>query len=233
LTTMLSTVTALGGIGMGNAMDGSAVTSRPAPFFLGEHLAMDFLNTVASPWGESIEWIGSGRDLLDWLERAGLVSGAVATRFGRTAEWDELDRVARRARVLREWFREFVGRYAGRPLAPGAVPELARLNQLLARDEAYRQLEAAASSAAGPDTSGPVVRWRAERRLRTPEALLLPLAEAMGDFVCRAAFQHVRRCERCTLWFLDVSRGHGRRWCSMAICGNRAKAANYRARGGP
>ena len=216
---------------MGNAKDGSAVTSRPVPFFLGEHAAMDFLNTVASPWGEAIEWIGSGRALLDWLQRAGLVPGAVARGFRRTAGRDELDRVARQARALREWFREFVRTHAGRPLAPGAVRELARLNQLLARDDAYRQLERVEWSAAGPDTSEHTIRWRAERRLRTPDALLLPVAEAMGDFACRAAFQYVRRCERCTAWFLDVSRGHRRRWCSMAICGNRAKAANHRAQG--
>ena len=211
-------------------MDGSAVTSRPAPFFLGEHPAMDFLNTVASPWGESIEWIGNGRDLLDWLERAGLVPGAVLKRFGRTAERKELDRLARQARALREWLRELVRKYATRPLAPGAVRELARLNQLLARDETYRQLEPARAARAKPQT-GSVVRWRSERRWRTAEALLEPIAEAIGDFLCQADFRYVRRCERCTLWFLDVSRGHGRRWCSMAVCGNRAKAANHRARG--
>jgi predicted RNA-binding Zn ribbon-like protein len=29
---------------------------------------------------------------------------------------------------------------------------------------------------------------------------------------------------------VDVSKAHGRRWCSMTICGNRAKAAAHRAR---
>jgi predicted RNA-binding Zn ribbon-like protein len=40
-------------------------------------------------------------------------------------------------------------------------------------------------------------------------------------------FTLVRKCEgtTCTLWFLDVSKAHARRWCSMAVCGNRAKAA--------
>ena len=214
---------------MDNATDGLAAVPRPAPFFLGEHPAMDFLNTVASPRGEPIEWIESGRDLVEWLERAGMMPAAVAKRFTRT-ERSQLDRVAREARALREWFREFVGKHGGLPLPQGTARELSRLNHLLARDEAYRQVELAESPAAGADTQVPVVRWRAERRWRTPAALLLPLAEAIGDLVCRADFQYVRRCERCTLWFLDVSRGHGRRWCSMAICGNRAKAANLRAR---
>ena len=32
------------------------------------------------------------------------------------------------------------------------------------------------------------------------------------------------------LWFLDVSKAHARRWCNMAVCGSRAKAAAHRAR---
>ena len=30
--------------------------------------------------------------------------------------------------------------------------------------------------------------------------------------------------------FLDRTKGHARRWCSMAVCGNRAKAEAHRAR---
>lgn len=66
----------------------------------------------------------------------------------------------------------------------------------------------------------------------SPDALLLPLAEAMGDLICHADFEQVKICEgpTCTLWFNDVSKNHTRRWCSMAVCGNRAKAAAHRAK---
>ncbi|MFI1583535.1 CGNR zinc finger domain-containing protein [Embleya sp. NPDC020630] len=40
----------------------------------------------------------------------------------------------------------------------------------------------------------------------------------------------IRRCANpeCTLWFADISKNGRRRWCSMAECGNRAKArAHY------
>jgi predicted RNA-binding Zn ribbon-like protein len=209
----------------------SDLTPRPAPFFVGEHPALDFLNTVATPWAEPIEWLGSGRDLLDWLVRAKLVPAPVAQRYQRTAAGQELDAVARRARELREWFRDFVRKHAGRPLMPGAVRGLGRLNLLLRREVVYRQLESIRTPGEVQETPfGRVARWRWERRWQTTEALLHPMAEAIGDFVCRADFRFVRRCERCTLWFLDVSRGHGRRWCSMAVCGNRAKAAARRAR---
>jgi predicted RNA-binding Zn ribbon-like protein len=42
----------------------------------------------------------------------------------------------------------------------------------------------------------------------------------------------MKACEgpACTLLFADHTRGHTRRWCSMALCGNRAKQAAYRHR---
>jgi len=42
----------------------------------------------------------------------------------------------------------------------------------------------------------------------------------------------VKNCEgpTCTMLFLDTTKGHARRWCTMAVCGNRAKQASHRAR---
>ncbi|HEX8403835.1 MAG TPA: CGNR zinc finger domain-containing protein, partial [Duganella sp.] len=40
------------------------------------------------------------------------------------------------------------------------------------------------------------------------------------------------QCEHpeCILWFYDRTKSHKRRWCSMALCGNRYKAAQFRKR---
>ncbi len=42
----------------------------------------------------------------------------------------------------------------------------------------------------------------------------------------------IRACAHpdCVLHFYDISRKANRRWCSMAGCGNRAKAARHYAR---
>ena len=207
---------------------------RPAPLFLGDDLALDFLNSVAAPWGQTIEWLANGRDLLAWLEQAHAVPDSAAARFRTQASSRALDSVALRARELREWLRAFVADHAGRPLGPRALGALAPLNRLLEQDEGYRQIEAQpAGNGQGNDGADhPALRWRSNRRWRTPETLLLPLADAVGDLVCKKDFTLVRRCEgaACTLWFFDASKGHARRWCSMAVCGNRAKAAAHRAR---
>lgn len=208
---------------------------KPAPFFIGDDLALDFLNSVAAPWGQKIEWLESGGDLISWLEQARAVPAEVLARFRTSTKLQALDSLASKARGLREWFRAFVSEHAGRPLNPASLNELAPLNQLLERDESYRQIAplATPSNTEAIDGDGHgALNWQLRRRWRTPEALLLPIAEGMGDLVCRKDFTLVRRCEglTCTLWFYDVSKGHARRWCSMAVCGNRAKAAAHRAR---
>ncbi|MEU5885798.1 CGNR zinc finger domain-containing protein [Streptomyces sp. NPDC047461] len=47
-----------------------------------------------------------------------------------------------------------------------------------------------------------------------------------------AAPDRIRGCahEACVLHFFDTSRNGTRRWCSMAACGNRAKASRHYAR---
>jgi len=207
---------------------------QPAPFFIGDDLALDFLNSVAAPWGQKIEWLADGGGLVSWLAQAHAAPAEVAAHFQADTDLRALDAVASRARELREWFRAFVSDHGGRPLDPASLDALAPLNQLLGRDESYRQI-ALASPAAVEAIEGNghgALHWQHMRHWRTPEALLLPIAEAMGDLICRKDFTLVRKCEgpTCTLWFHDVSKGHARRWCSMAVCGNRAKAAAHRAR---
>lgn len=53
------------------------------------------------------------------------------------------------------------------------------------------------------------------------------------DLLATAPADRIRHCAGtgCVLWFLDTSRNGGRRWCSMAGCGNRAKAHAHYHRG--
>ena len=84
------------------------------------------------------------------------------------------------------------------------------------------------------DTSGrgasaahsPVV-CRTARRWEGPDPLLLPIAKLMAELVSNADFSRIKACQgsTCALFFLDGTRGQAKRWCSMAVCGNRAKQA--------
>ena len=61
-------------------------------------------------------------------------------------------------------------------------------------------------------------------------ALLGPVAEAVAQLLAEGNFALVKQCEHpdCILWFYDRTKAHKRRWCSMALCGNRHKAAQFR-----
>ena len=202
-----------------------------SPHLIGDHLALDFLNSRVGPdAGGAGDWLADGTRFVDWLVAAGAVdsSGArqVAGRKGAGGKGDmrALDAVTCKARALRDWLAGFLDRHAGRPLGRDALRELGPLNRLLERDVTHRTIEAAAPGGR-PLVCRQVRRW-------TPERLLMPVAEAIADLVCNGDFHLIRTCEGvdCVLMFYDRTKAHGRRWCSMALCGNRAKAAAHRAR---
>ncbi len=198
---------------------------RPPAIFVGDSLGLDFLNSIATPVDTVIDWIDNGEGYLSWLEQSRLVPGNVLRDMSARALPGELDKIADQARSLREWFRGFVRRHRGRPLTTDSLAELEPLNRLLDRDEAFTQI-VSQSTRRGPFELQAVRRWR------NPDALLLPVGEALARLVCSEDFSHVKACEgpACTLLFADHTRGHARRWCSMAICGNRAKQAAHRNR---
>lgn len=196
---------------------------NPPPLFVADTPALDFLNSVATPIDTQVDWVADGEGLILWLEQAGLVPDDVLQDMRKRTPPGILDDVAAQARSLREWFRDFVRKHMGHPLTARALAELAPLNRLLERDESYRRITGHGKSP---------LELQTVRRWRTADALLLPIAEAMAETICTENFAHVRACEgaACTLVFADHTRGRARRWCSMAICGNRAKQAAHRHR---
>jgi predicted RNA-binding Zn ribbon-like protein len=199
---------------------------RPAAILVGDAPALDFLNSIATPADTTIDWLADGEGLLSWLAQARLAPPQVLEDTRTQALPGELDKVAGQARSLREWFRGFVVKHEGRPLTVKDLRRLEPLNRLLGRDESFSQIVRPPAK-----TSAPLV-LKSMRRWRSPEALLLPIAETLAQFVCNENFSNVKSCEgvACTLLFADHTRAHARRWCSMAICGNRAKQAAHRHR---
>lgn len=200
--------------------------SHSPAIFVGDTPGLDFLNSVATPVDVPIDWIDDGEGLLRWLEQAGLVPRETLAAMRKQALPGELDKVADRARSLREWFRTFVNSHRGKPLASEALNDLEPLNRLLERDEGFSRI---VTRKPGEDRElclQPMRKWR------SPESLLLPIGEALGRFVCTEDFSDVKACEghACTLMFVDHTRGRRRRWCSMAMCGNRSKQAAHRHR---
>ena len=203
--------------------------NRPPPLFVADALGLDFLNSIAKPSDELVEWIGGGADLLAWLAQARLVPEDVLAALRGSALPGELDAIAAQARALREWFRGFVQAHKGRPLQASALAQLQPLNAVLARDEAFDRVVARPHGRAHDERAN--FERLAQRRWRSPDTLLLPIATALADLVCED-FRRVNACEGsgCILFFMDRTHSRARRWCSMAICGNRAKQSALRVR---
>lgn len=174
---------------------------------LGDHPALDMINTVEQSGDGPLDRWQADADVQAWLELSGLAPAH------RGAPKGLLDA----ARGLRETVRALVAqRKAGAPL------RLNPLNRALAAGGSHQELEPAADG------------WVLVRRYdaRTPEQWLVPAAEAAADLLAQGDFDLVRKCESeaCSLWFYDRTRSHRRRWCSMALCGNRHKVAAFRKR---
>jgi predicted RNA-binding Zn ribbon-like protein len=205
---------------------GAGGSARPPAIFVGGAPGLDFLNSIATPVDIPVDWIDDGEGLVSWLAEAGLLPAEALASLRARARPAELDKVAAEARRLREWFRGLLRRHAGRPLTSKDLTELKPLNRLLARDDSFTRIALQSAGAEAP------LQLQTARRWQSAEALLLPIAQALAELVCTEDFAKVKACEGpiCTLYFLDRTRGHARRWCSMAICGNRAKQAAHRHR---
>lgn len=202
------------------------MSHHPPAIFIADSRGVDFLNSVATPVDAEVDWISDGEGLVDWLAQAKFVPVKELNEIKARTKPGELDRVAGEARELREWCRGFVRKHMGKSLKPEALAELDPLNKLLARDEVFSQIHC------HHDDSGDHLELYMTRHWRSAGTLLLPIGEALAKFICEENFSDVKACEgsSCTLMFADHTRRRARRWCSMAICGNRAKQAAHRER---
>ncbi len=194
--------------------------------FVADAPGLDFLNSIARPVDRPVDWIRDGEGLMNWLEQAGLMPADDAAAVTGRVTPDELDHVAAQARQLREWFRGFVNEHRGRPLTLEHLSELKPLNRLLERDTCFAQI------VSKHEQDAPHLALRTARHWRTPDSILQPIGEVLARLVCDEDFTHIKMCEgqSCTLMFADHTRRRVRRWCSMAVCGNRAKQAAHRSR---
>jgi predicted RNA-binding Zn ribbon-like protein len=187
--------------------------------FLGNHLALDFLNTCPVQNGEAVELLPDFEALLRWFQAADLLSSLEAASLRQL--WGESARahhVVEAVRELRERLRkEVLARERGGTVHRAALDEL---NHLMAEHPMLTKLKASGNAST-------TELWFDPRR---PEDLFAPLAHSAAMLFADADRNRVRKCGQCVLHFYDTSKKGTRRWCSMQLCGNRLKVAAYAAR---
>ncbi|WP_433766424.1 CGNR zinc finger domain-containing protein [Pseudomonas putida] len=180
----------------------------PTPLLLADHPALDLLNTQMMVEGQRRDLLNSDAYAAQWLEQIG---------FGSASEMVPGDgQLLAQLRALRDCIEDLL---AAR--RENRVADPAALNAFLLR--AVPQL-------LWEETGAPVLD-----RFRQGDAAsqsLGRLAYAAAELLAQGDFNLVRKCESadCSMMFYDRTKSHKRRWCSMALCGNRHKVAEFRKR---
>jgi predicted RNA-binding Zn ribbon-like protein len=187
---------------------------------LGGRLAVDFANAPSYPGtpDRDLSWEG----LVTFLEVSRIVSadrGAQLLTLPQSdprAAFAVLSRAVRLRDALRRAFDAMVRKER-------VVPEwVYPVNEVLRITEGHDELVQNNGS------------WKLEFIAREGglDWLLAAIARSAAEILVEGAEARVRICANpgCGLFFCDTSRAHRRRWCSMAICGNRHKVASFARR---
>ena len=167
-------------------------------------LVQEFVNTVDLQDGP--ELLTDQNTLRDWLVAHRLIAADVLVDAGDY----------RHAVAVREAMRGIVGANSGLPVYP---VDLATLNEAATASRLRMRFGRGGKPRLEPDATGAVGALG---------RLVVALYAAMQD----PEWERLKLCgsDTCRWVFYDRSKNHSSRWCTMASCGNRAKARRFRAR---
>jgi predicted RNA-binding Zn ribbon-like protein len=187
---------------------------------LGGRLAIDFANIPSYPGApaQHLSW----EELIVFLQAAQIVSaerGASLLALS-GSDPDAAQTLLSRSVRLRDALRKAFGAMVRKE---GVAREWAEpINQILRITEGHDELVFEGTS------------WKMEFQAREGglDWLLAAVARSAAEIMVEGAHARLRICANpgCGLFFSDNSRTHRRRWCSMAICGNRHKVASFARR---
>jgi predicted RNA-binding Zn ribbon-like protein len=169
------------------------------------------------------EHMGDYFSLVSWGEGAGIIASEKADRLRQLAseKADEAAAAYDGAIQLREAiYRIFSRHYHNEPVKPD---DMQVLNGILSMSLPHLQV---ASLSAG-------FGWEWSIDTDDFNQIIWPVARSAAELLTSDQLCCVRVCEDdqgCGYLFIDTTRNHSRRWCSMESCGNRAKARRHYAR---
>ena len=187
----------------------------------GGRLCLDFANTLDGRASEPRERLNTYADLVSWGRQAGTVSPSAARRLleGASRHPRRAAAVLEQARELREAIYRIWVAEAHQEQPP--VEDVELLNSVLAGALGHQRLVRERDRYA--------LGWDDGEAL---DSVLWPVAKSAAELLTSEEAKLVRQCEAfatsdCAWLFIDETRNRSRRWCSMASCGNRAKARRH------
>ena len=189
------------------------VKPNHSPKLIAGRLALDFANLI--PEAHDLSW----QEFVTFLVNSRVVSEDRGQRLEalERSEPVAVDSVLLKILRLRECLRAVFAAVEERRDYPKAW--VAPINEILRVTEGHDELVPQGG------------RWRMEFIARESglEWLLAAIARSAAELIVEGQTAPVKRCANpgCRLFFYDDSRTRQRRWCSMAVCGNRHKVAAF------
>ena len=187
-------------------------------------LSLAFTNTAGSHASlQPDEYLNTYSNFLHWAYLANLVTSANGlTLFEYSLDHpQEAENILARVLALREvLFRIFSARARDQAVDQ---QDLDLFNQFLSEALAHARIALQGSAA----------QWTWEGAESCLDGPLWPVVRAAADLLTSENIQRLGQCQDdrgCGWLFIDTSKNHTRRWCSMESCGNRAKAQRHYGR---
>jgi predicted RNA-binding Zn ribbon-like protein len=187
---------------------------------IGNNLSVDFVNTRYSP-DHADGSLRSAKDVIDFLAATGALDPAQVARVRREViARDKAERFFALALRLRSAVADALHAIGTRHALDPA--SLGVLNAILESDAGFSRLD---------HRRGARYELTYQRLHADARNALVPIARETARLLATPGVP-VRKCPGagCVRHFYDDSRTGRRRWCDMAICGNRAKAMAYTER---
>jgi predicted RNA-binding Zn ribbon-like protein len=185
------------------------------------NMALDFANTAEFHASDQPdEMLESYADLVSWANAAGLLSQSEAKALLAKAKKDT--QAAYKAFGDAIELRELIYRMFS-AIAGDESPEqtdFLEFNRTLAKSLINSQIS----------PSGEGYTWSWQNMGDSLDSMIWPIARETADLLTSKEVGRLGECaddRGCGFLFIDTSRNHSRRWCSMEICGNRAKAQRH------
>ena len=172
------------------------------------------MNTQFSPYGEIVENLENYSDIVNWFSEVGLIQKDEKTNF-----YDEKNyykEIINYRTLLRNSFKD----YLQSNLLLDNLLEIT--NNILLESKVHPQIIYKNDSY--------VLEFVPASTMYN--VLLTKIAIEVIKLLNSSEFKYLKKCDnhKCSLYFIDTSKNHSRRWCSMEICGNRSKVSNFTKR---
>lgn len=184
---------------------------------LGNRLCIDFANTSFCPINES----GKLNSLEDWLffyEITGVLDRSESQTLQKLAGKDVevFTSLFERSMSFRNTIRSILTVLQN--ASPVPTRFIKETNEILKYYEGYYTIK----------QMDKVYLLEYEYSKQNPDRLLVPLAYSLSQLVTESD-KIIRKCANpeCGIFFHDVSPKKNRKWCSMELCGNNAKARAF------